>query len=191
MVGEIQEAAGRLNRLVGNLLSMTRLESGHVKANMDWCDVADLVQVTVKDIAKELAQHKVTVGLAERLPLVRMDFVLMQQVLTNLLLNAAVHTPPGTPVQVNAAVEADTLILAVADNGPGLPPDALPLIFDKFYRAPAAPAGGTGLGLAIVKGFVEAQAGQVKAENRPGGGAVFTIRMPITKTPPVTVEASP
>jgi two-component system sensor histidine kinase KdpD len=158
---------------------------------MDWCDVADLVQVTVKDIAKELAQHKVTVGLAERLPLVRMDFVLMQQVLTNLLLNAAVHTPPGTPVQVNAAVEADTLILAVADNGPGLPPDALPLIFDKFYRAPAAPAGGTGLGLAIVKGFVEAQAGQVKAENRPGGGAVFTIRMPITKTPPVTVEASP
>jgi two-component system sensor histidine kinase KdpD len=120
-----------------------------------------------------------------------MDFVLMQQVLTNLLLNAAVHTPPGTAVQVNAAVEADTLALTVADNGPGLPPDALPLIFDKFYRAPAAPAGGTGLGLAIVKGFVEAQAGQVKAENRPGGGAVFTIRMPITKTPPVTVEASP
>jgi two-component system sensor histidine kinase KdpD len=189
MVGEIQEAARRLNRLVGNLLSMTRLESGHVKAKVDWCDVADLVQVTVKDIAKDLAQHKVTVGMAEGLPLVRMDFVLMQQVLTNLLLNAAVHTPPGTAVQVNAAVEADTLVMTVADNGPGLPPDALPLIFDKFYRAPAAPAGGTGLGLAIVKGFVEAQGGQVKAGNRPGGGAVFMIRLPVGKAPPVAVEA--
>jgi two-component system sensor histidine kinase KdpD len=191
MVGEIQEAARRLNRLVGNLLSMTRLESGHVRANLDWCDVADLVQVTLKEIGKDLAQHKVTVGLAPGLPLVRMDFVLMQQVLTNLLLNAAVHTPPSTAVQVSAAVEANTLVLTVADNGPGLPPDALPLIFDKFYRAPAAPAGGTGLGLAIVKGFVEAQGGQVKAENRPSGGAVFTIRLPITKSPPVTVEASP
>jgi two-component system sensor histidine kinase KdpD len=120
-----------------------------------------------------------------------MDFVLMQQVLTNLLLNAAVHTPPSTAVQVSAAVEANTLVLTVADNGPGLPPDALPLIFDKFYRAPTAPAGGTGLGLAIVKGFTEAQGGQVKAENRPSGGAVFTIRLPITKPPTVAPEANP
>ncbi|MGO8928829.1 MAG: ATP-binding protein [Limisphaerales bacterium] len=191
MVGEIQEAARRLNRLVGNLLSMTRLESGHVKAKLDWCDVADLVHVTLKEIERDLAQHKVTVGVSAGLPLVRMDFVLMQQVLTNLLLNAAVHTPPGTAVQVNAAVDTDTLTLTVADNGPGLPPDALPLIFDKFYRAPTAPAGGTGLGLAIVKGFVEAQGGQVKAENRPSGGAVFTIRIPMSKPPKVTVEASP
>jgi two-component system sensor histidine kinase KdpD len=191
MVGEIQEAARRLNRLVGNLLSMTRLESGHVKAKLDWCDVADLVHVTLKEIEKDLAQHKVTVGIAPGLPLVRMDFVLMQQVLTNLLLNAAVHTPPGTAVRVNAGVEGETLALTVADNGPGLPSDALPLIFDKFYRAPAARAGGTGLGLAIVKGFVEAQGGQVKVENRPGGGAVFTIRLTITKSPPVTLETSP
>jgi two-component system sensor histidine kinase KdpD len=190
MVGEIEEAARRLNRLVGNLLSMTRLESGHVKANLDWCDVTDLVQVTLKDIGKDLAQHEVNVGLAAGLPLVRMDFVLMQQVLTNLLLNAAVHTPPGTAVQVNAGVEADTLVMTVADNGPGLPPDALPLIFDKFYRAPAAPAGGTGLGLAIVKGFVEAQGGRVKADNRPGGGAVFTIRLPLAKPPAIAAEAS-
>jgi two-component system sensor histidine kinase KdpD len=179
-----------LNRLVGNLLSMTRLESGHVKANLDWCDMADLVQVTLKDIEKDLAQHKVTVGLLTGLPLVRMDYVLMQQVLTNLLLNAAVHTPPGTAVQVNVAAEGDTLALTVADNGPGLPPEALPLIFDKFYRAPAAPAGGTGLGLAIVKGFAEAQGGQVKAENRPSGGAVFTVRLPLAKPPPVAAEVS-
>ncbi len=113
----------------------------------------------------------------------------MQQALANLLLNAAVHTPPGTAIQVNAAVEADALSLTVADHGPGLPPEALPLIFDKFYRAPAAPAGGTGLGLAIVKGLVEAQGGQVRAENRPSGGAVFTMSLPLAKAPPVAAEA--
>ena len=191
MVGEIQEAARRLNRLVGNLLSMTRLEAGHVKVKSDWCDVADLVQVTVKDLQKDLAQHRVTVGIAPGLPLVRMDFVLMQQALANLLLNAAVHTPAGTSIQISAAAQADALVLTVADNGPGLPPDALPLIFDKFYRAPTAPAGGTGLGLAIVKGFVEAQGGRVKAENHPAGGAAFTIRVPLAKAPPVAVEANP
>ncbi len=190
MIAEIQEAARRLNRLVGNLLSMTRLEAGHVKANLDWCDVADLVQVTLKDLARDLAQHKVTVAVAPGLPLVRMDFVLMQQALTNLLFNAAVHTPPGTAVQVSAAAEEQTLALSVADHGPGLPREALPLIFDKFYRAPAAPAGGTGLGLAIVKGLVEAQAGQVKAENRPSGGAVFTIRLPLASAPPVARETT-
>jgi two-component system sensor histidine kinase KdpD len=190
MLGEIQEAARRLNRLVGNLLSMTRLDAGYLKASLEWCDVADLIQVTLKDLDKELARHKVEVVVAPGLPLVRMDFVLMQQALANLLLNAAVHTPPGTAVRVNAAVEADSLALTVADNGPGLPPEALPLIFDKFYRAPAAPAGGTGLGLAIVKGLVEAQGGQVKAENRPSGGAAFTIRMPITRPPAVAAEAA-
>ena len=190
MVGEIQEAARRLNRLVGNLLSMTRLESGHVKPHLDWCDVADLVHVTLKELDKDLARHKVTVEMASGLPLVRLDFVLMEQALTNLVLNAAVHTPPGTAVQVNTAVEADSLVLTVADNGPGLPPEALPLLFEKFYRAPAAPAGGTGLGLAIVKGLVEAQGGRVKAENRPAGGAVFTIRLPLPKAPPVAAEAN-
>jgi two-component system sensor histidine kinase KdpD len=188
MVDEIQEATSRLNRLVANLLNMTRLESGHVKPKLDWCDVADVVQVTLKEIEKELARHKVTSEIAPGLPLVRMDFVLMQQVLTNLLLNAALHTPDGTTVQVSAVARNETLVLAVADNGPGLPPDALPFIFDKFYRAPAAPAGGTGLGLAIVKGFVEAQGGKVQAENHPAGGATFTIYLPLFKPPPVSAE---
>jgi two-component system sensor histidine kinase KdpD len=190
MVDEIQEASRRLNRLVGNLLNMTRLESGHVKPKLDWCDVPDLVQVTLKEIEKDLAQHKVTTEIAEGLPLVRMDFVLMQQVLTNLLLNAAVHTPPGTEVCVRASAQKDLLTLSVEDRGPGLPPDALPLIFDKFYRAPSAPAGGTGLGLAIVKGFVEAQGGRVQAANRAEGGASVTIHLPITNSPPISGEAT-
>lgn len=190
MVDEIQEATRRLNRLVGNVLNMTRLESGRVRPRLEWCDVSDLVQVTVKETEKELAQHQLAVEVASHLPLVQMDFVLMQQALTNLLWNAAVHTPPGTRVQVLAHIENETLRLTIADEGPGLPPESLPFVFDKFYRAPAAPSGGTGLGLAIVKGFVEAQGGRVEARNQPKGGAAFQISLPVTRPPPVPFEAN-
>ena len=189
MLGEIQEAAWRLNRLVGNLLDIARLETGHVKPKLDWCDVADLVNATLKDLEGELSGHEVSVELSPGLPLVKLDFVLMQQVLGNLLLNAVAYTKPGTPIQISAVPQQDTLVLTVADRGGGLPPEALPFIFDKFYRGPSVPAGGTGLGLAIVKGFVEAQGGHVSAENRPGGGAAFTMRLPLIKAPPV-VEAT-
>jgi two-component system sensor histidine kinase KdpD len=110
-----------------------------------------------------------------------MDFVLTQQALSNLLSNAARHTPPGTPVEVSASVRDGSLLQVVADRGPGLPPGILPRIFDKFYRAPNAPTGGTGLGLSLVKGFAEAQGGSVTAENGPGGGMVFTLRLPLRK----------
>jgi two-component system sensor histidine kinase KdpD len=189
MVDEIQEATCRLNRLVGNLLNLTRLESGHVKPNLDWCDVEDLIHVTLKETERDLAGRSVTREIAKGMPLVRMDFVLMQQALTNLLLNAVVHTPPETSVQVRASAQEAMLTISVLDDGPGLPRHALPFIFDKFYRAPSARAGGTGLGLAIVKGLVEAQGGHVEAANRPGGGAAFRIRLPISKSPPLTDEA--
>ena len=191
MVDEIQEATARLNRLVGNLLNITRLESGHVKAKLDWCEVADLVQVTLKHIEKDLAQHPIVLSVAPGLPLVRMDFVLMEQALANLVLNATVHTPPGTPIELGATAAGDTLLLTVADHGPGLPLDAIPFLFDKFYRARSAPAGGTGLGLAIVRGFVEAQGGRVEAGNRAEGGALFSIHLPLVKPPPICVEAIP
>jgi two-component system sensor histidine kinase KdpD len=190
MVGEIQEASKRLNRLVANLLNMTRLESGHVKPKMDWCDVADLIQTTLKEIERDMSRNPVAVWIAPDLPLVRMDFVLMQQVLTNLLLNVAAHTPLGTAVQVEAKVDSGFLFLIVSDRGPGFPPEILAHIFEKFYRAPTAPAGGTVLGLAIVKGFVEAQAGQVTAENQALGGARFIVRMPITKPPAIKEETA-
>jgi len=143
----------------------------------------------VREIEKELSNHKISIEVAPGMPLVRMDFVLMQQVLANLLLNAAVHTPPGTVVQVKAGPQGNVLVLKVVDTGPGLPAEAMGMIFDKFYRGPSAPAGGTGLGLAIVKGFVEAQGGQVKAESCPGAGAAFTIQMPMAQAPPMVAEA--
>jgi two-component system sensor histidine kinase KdpD len=184
MVAEIQEASARLNRLVGNLLDVTRLESGHVRPKLDWCDVGDLVQTTVRSLERELAGREIKIEVAGKIPLARLDFTLMQQALSNLLLNAVVHTPGSTPILLQARHENGQLVLSVADNGPGLPPELLPRIFDKFFRAPDAPAGGSGLGLAIVKGFVEAHGGQIAAANRPGGGAIFTIRIRQTEKPP-------
>jgi two-component system, OmpR family, sensor histidine kinase KdpD len=187
---EVQEAAGRLNRLVGNLLSMTRLETGHIQPKLDWCDVADLVHSALKELERELAGHPLTVDLEKGLPPVKMDFVLTQQCLNNLLLNAAVHTPAGTPIEIRVFGQRQELVLAIADRGPGLPAEALECVFNKFYRAPAAPTGGTGLGLAIVKGFAEAQGGHATAENRAGGGSVFSIRLPLIKAPPIGAEAT-
>jgi two-component system sensor histidine kinase KdpD len=190
LTGEIRTAAIRLNRLVGNLLDMTRLESGHMKLRREWCDLADLASVALRQLEKELARHPVTNNLPRGLPLVQIDFVLMEQVLVNLLLNAALHTPPGSRVILSVEVGAKDIALSVADNGPGIAPEALPHLFDKFYRAPGAAAGGSGLGLSIVKGFVDAHGGQVSAQNRPGGGAEFTVRLPLQEAPP-SLEANP
>ncbi|HTI72767.1 MAG TPA: ATP-binding protein, partial [Candidatus Limnocylindria bacterium] len=188
MVGETLEAVDRLNRLVGNVLDITRIESGHVRPRMALCDVQDLVHVALKETKGRLEGHPVELDLEPGLPLVRMDFVLMQQVLTNLLSNAGFHTPPGTPVTVRVGTDRSELILCVSDRGPGLPNGAAARIFEKFYRGPTAPAGGTGLGLSLVKGFVEAHRGSVVAENRRDGGASFTVRLPVDKvlTPAMT-----
>ncbi len=186
---EIHEASLRLNRLVRNLLDITRLESGHVKPKMEWCDVSDLVHVALKASEKELARHNVRTNIADKLPLVKMDFVLMEQALNNLLVNAAAYTPSGTDVEVSARTENGELVLAVVDHGPGIPSDSLPRLFEKFYRVPGSPAGGTGLGLSIVKQFAEAQGGSVNARNRPDGGAVITIRLPLGEPPKIEAEA--
>jgi two-component system sensor histidine kinase KdpD len=144
-----------------------------------------LDHIAVAETEKELIQHKLTVLLPAGLPLVRMDFVLMQQVLTNLLSNASFHTPPGTAIELTARVDGQSLVVVVADNGPGIPPESLERIFDKFYRAPNAPTGGTGLGLSLVRGFVEAHGGSVKVENRSGSGAAFIVSLPLgTPTAP-------
>ena len=128
---------------------------------------------------KELARHPLTIEIAPDLPLVRMDFELMVHALNNLLSNAAFHTPPGTEIRLSVKAVNGSMLLSVADRGPGIPPESMPHLFEKFYRAPNARTGGSGLGLSLVKGFVEAHGGQVQAENRAGGGAAFTISLPL------------
>jgi two-component system sensor histidine kinase KdpD len=188
LMDEILEANARLNRIVGNLLDVARLESGKVRPHLDWHDARDLVQTTLRELQRELASHPVTSELPPGPVLVRLDFSLVQHALGNLLLNAVSHTPPGTPVEVKAQLTNENLLLSVADRGPGIPPESLPRIFDKFFRAPNATTGGSGLGLTIVKGFVEANGGTVTAENRPDGGAIFSLRLPQLEKAPI-VEA--
>jgi two-component system sensor histidine kinase KdpD len=185
LLAEIQEANARLNRIVGNLLDVARLESGNIAPRLDWHDACDLVQTTLRDLQRELSGHPLTVELPSDPILVRLDFCLVQHALANLLLNAATHTPPGTAIEVRAAVADQVLTLSVADRGPGILPELLPRVFEKFCRAPGAPTGGTGLGLTIAKGFAEAQGGTVAAENRQGGGAIFFLRLPQREKAPL------
>jgi two-component system sensor histidine kinase KdpD len=182
MIAEIQEATARLNRLIGKVLEITRLESGHVKPKFEPCEVSDLIQMAEGETRQELAQHPLKIEIAPDLPAVPMDFELMLHALTNLLSNAAFHTPAGTPVVLRAQAEQGELRLVVADGGPGIPLESVAHVFEKFYRAPNARTGGTGLGLSLVKGFVEAQGGQVTAENRMAGGASFTIHLPLRRS---------
>lgn len=190
IMAAIQDATERLNRLVGNVLDITRLESGHVKPKLNHCDVSELIHLAASETQQELARHTLTIEMTPGLPMVPMDFVLMEQALTNLLSNAAFHTPPGTAVRISARVESEFLVMEVADRGPGISPDSLGRIFEKFYRGPNAPTGGTGLGLSLVKGLVEAQGGHVRAQNRAGKGALFTICLPLGNIPTVSVETS-
>ena len=190
LAAEIESAAARLNRLVQSLLSAARLQSGQLQPKLDWCDVSDVVQVALRSVGDLLAHHPVEMRIASGLPLVKLDFVLMEQVLANLLVNAATHTPPGTTVEISARADGKELVLEAADRGPGLPAKELERVFDLFHRAPDAKPGGTGLGLAIVKGFVTAQGGRVQAANRTGGGAVFTIRLPVPEAPRLPEETA-
>jgi two-component system, OmpR family, sensor histidine kinase KdpD len=187
---EIDAATSRLNRVVQSLLSAARIQSGQVRPNLDWCDISDVVRVTLREVANLLAKHRVEKRLEPSLPLIRADFTLMQQALANLLVNAAIHTPSGTQIDVSAHKDGTDLVLQVADNGPGLPGDQIDRVFDLFHRPPGSKPGGTGLGLAIVKGFVEAQAGRVQARNRPEGGATFSIHMPIGEAPDISEESA-
>ncbi len=204
---EIQNATKRMNRLVDNLIMMTNLESGNVEVSEDWCDVEELIRCVVKHLADELAQHTVVVSIPEAFPLVKMDEVLMEHVLLKLLHNAALYTPPRTRIDIEVKRTATSLLIVIADNGPGVPPHLVPRLFEKFYRlAPDGSGsteirigevskGGTGLGLSIAKGLVELHQGTIKAELRSqeqGGGLRFTIALPLVQTPnPHTPTTAP
>lgn len=183
LIDEARAAARRLNRLVGNLLDQTRLESGALRPRMDWCDVRDLVNAALEGVQGELKDHSLDVTVPD-LPPIWVDFALLEQALSNLLLNAVRHTPAGTPIFLAAGLErsGEKVFFTVADRGPGVPVGMRERLFRKFERGDAARAGGLGLGLSLVRGFVTSQGGEVVVGENPGGGAVFTIYLP-HKTP--------
>jgi two-component system sensor histidine kinase KdpD len=188
LAGEIEAASSRLNRFVQSLLGAARLQSGTLRPKMDWCDIRDIVRNSLRDVQDIAEGRAVATRFGSNLPLIKLDSVLTEQALINLLVNAVTHTPVGSPIDISVRMEGKTMILEVADRGPGLPPDQLERVFELFHRAPKATPGGTGLGLAIVKGFIEAQRGSATAANRPGGGAVFTLRLPADAVPTLPEE---
>jgi two-component system sensor histidine kinase KdpD len=188
LIGTIQEEAERLNHFIANLLDMTRLESGAIEPHTDLIDLSDVVGSALRRAGKVLVRHDVEVDLAAGLPMLRLDPVLFEQVLFNLLDNAAKYAPPETKVRLQAQRDDDLVRLDILDEGDGIPAGDLERIFDKFYRVQAADRqrAGTGLGLAICRGFVEAMGGTIRAGNRTDRrGAMFTIALPIP------VEKSP
>ena len=189
-LAEARTAASRLNRLVGNLLDQTRLESGALRPRLDWCDPHDIVQAALASVNDARGEHPLEIAVPDDMPPIRADFALTEQALANLLFNALRHTPSTTAVFLTAGVESgrSRAFFTVADRGPGLPAAMRERLFKKFARGDAARAGGLGLGLSIVRGFVAAQGGEVVAGENPGGGAVFTIYLPQTASQAVPEE---
>jgi two-component system sensor histidine kinase KdpD len=182
LITTIIDEAERLNRFIANLLDMTRLESGAIVPNAALHDLGELVGSALERTSKILAHHRVEVDLAKDLPMIEIDPVLFEQVLFNLLDNAAKYAPAGTTVRIQSWRDRDSIGLQVLDEGEGILPGDLEQIFDKFYRARKVDQvrAGTGLGLAISRGFIEAMHGTISAANRTDRtGAVFTIRLPV------------
>ena len=181
----ILEEAERLNRFIANLLDMTRLESGAIAPRLEAVDLADLVGSALRRAAKVLAHHQIDLSLAANLPMLKLDPVLFEQALFNLLDNAAKYSPPGSKIVVKGGIVDDRVSLTIADEGDGIPVKDIERIFDKFYRVQAADRkrAGTGLGLAISRGFVESMGGMlVAANNVSGKGAEFAITLPLPQS---------
>ena len=184
----IADEAQRLNRLIGNILDMTRLESGMLRVRREWHSVEELVGAALARLEATLGARPVQVSLPRDLPLVSLDDVLFEQVLSNLIENAHKYSPERLAIDVTAAVDGTHLRLEVADRGPGLPAGEESRVFEKFYRGPnTSGLPGAGLGLAICRGIVETHGGTLSAAPRAGGGTVFTIALPLEGEPP-TVE---
>jgi len=182
LLATVIDESERLNRFIANLLDMTKLESGAVVPNAALHDVGEIVGSVLRRAGKILGSHKISLELAADVPMLQLDAVLFEQVLFNLLDNAAKYAPADTTISIRCSREKDWVSLQVLDEGDGIPPEELDMIFDKFHRAQKGDhvRPGTGLGLAISRGFVEAMHGTIAAANRADrSGAILTIRLPI------------
>jgi two-component system sensor histidine kinase KdpD len=197
LITSISVASLRLNQQVENLLSMSRLESGFIQPKKDWTDVNELIYEAAQRLEQPLKTHHLNIEIDSKLPYYMLDYGLMEQVLYNILYNAAIYTPAYSDIYIRVHNKADKvytldtkdkgnspvkkesniLVIQIEDRGPGFPPDEISRVFDKFYRLSNSKTGGSGLGLSIVKGFVEAHNGTVILENVPHG-ARFTIEIP-------------
>ncbi|HJU03807.1 MAG TPA: DUF4118 domain-containing protein, partial [Nitrospiraceae bacterium] len=184
LIHAIYEEGHRLDRLVANLMSMTRLEADAVRLQKEWHPLDEVAGAALTRLEARLRRHRVRTHFPAQLPLVPLDGVLIQQVLINLLENAVKYAPPDSTIDLSATASDKEVLVEVADRGPGVPPGHEERIFDKFYRADPAREGGVGLGLTICRGIIAAHGGRIQAENRPGGGVIFRFTLPLEGTPP-------
>jgi two-component system, OmpR family, sensor histidine kinase KdpD len=174
----IDKSSIRLKRQVDNLLNMSRLENDMLQVKLDWTDMNELIHQLIQR-HKEFSDHVICYHSDEMLPLMKVDSGLLETVLDNIVYNAIQYTPSHLPIEIEVKMEHKRCCIEISDAGPGFPIEALPNVFDKFYRLPESKAGGTGLGLSIVKGFIEAHQGTVTSANRTEGGAQFRIYLPV------------
>ncbi len=177
----ISQEACRLNQLINNILDLSRIQGGSLHPEKSWYDLGALVDDVLARLRQETSQHPITAEIPEDLPPVPLDYVLISQVLSNLVENAVHYTPPGTQIRISVQERDDEVQVEVADRGPGIPRTAIDHLFEPFYRLNGSDSTrkGTGLGLAIARGLVEAHGGRIWAENRPEGGASFIFRLPL------------
>jgi len=177
LLSAIDEAGMRLDRQVGNLLNMGRLESGMLEPKADWCDIHELIGGVVSKLGS-VSDHAIILKADPSLPLFKLDGGLLEQVVHNMVHNAVQYTPAGSEVVIGASHADGSCVITIADNGPGFPEQERVRAFNKFHRLPNTRSGGTGLGLSIVKGFVGAQGGSVELGANQPHGALFTVRIP-------------
>jgi two-component system sensor histidine kinase KdpD len=184
LVRSICDEAVRLERMVSNLLDMTRLESGAITLKRDWVPFDEIVGSALTRLEERLAARKLEIHLQPDLPLLLVDPVLIEQLLINLLENVLKYTPQSSAIEIRAERDSGRILIEVVDHGPGLPPASEERVFQKFYRGTHAGVPGAGLGLPICRGIAEAHGGEIRARNQPGGGAIFTISLPLGENPP-------
>ncbi len=177
LLNQIDNASIRLNRQVENLLNMSRLETGMLKPNVDWCDTNELIYSVIQKYA-EIKTHSINFRAKEDLPLFKYDRGLIEQVLQNLIHNSINYTPSGTIITISARHEFNNCVIEISDNGNGIPENEFNNVFNKFYRLPNSKAGGSGLGLSIVKGFIEAHNGTIELKKSINSGVQFIIKIP-------------
>jgi len=181
----IHDEALRMSRLIDNILDMARLDAGAARLNRQWHMLEEIIGTVLNRLGKRLEGREVEVKLPPHMPLVHVDAVMIEQVLTNLLENVARYTPPDSPIEISAEKSDFTLTVEVADRGPGIPRGQEEQLFEKFYQVDRESAqSGVGLGLAICRAIVESHGGYIRARNRPRGGAVFSFTLMQDQTPP-------
>jgi two-component system sensor histidine kinase KdpD len=178
LLSEIDTASIRLNAQVENLLNMSRLESGVLKLNLDWCDINELISSVIDKIRTNQHTQMIFFEPDSSLPLFKLDAGLLEQVLLNIILNAIQYTPPYSNIHIHTSFHQLHCTIAITDNGDGFPENEVQFVFNKFYRLPQTKTGGSGLGLSIAKGFIEAHQGNLKLESIHHKGATFTITLP-------------